>query len=78
MKDRTRGGIRTTPTKAMEEAVMGKVTYGLHSIVSRLFSLRFSQSQCLQTDSASLVKMFADSFPQKPNTHFRQIIITFK
>lgn len=31
MKDRTRDGIRTTQTKAMEEAVMDKGTYGLHS-----------------------------------------------
>lgn len=31
MKDRTRNGIRTTRNKAMEEAVMDKGTYGLHS-----------------------------------------------
>lgn len=31
MKDRTRDGIRTKQTKATEEAVMDKGTYGLHS-----------------------------------------------
>lgn len=79
MRDRTRDGIRTKQAKATEEAVIDKGTYGLRSdrcvafIQFKVFAKPVSTERfCKSCKDVCL------QCPQKRNTHFRQIIITFK